>query len=139
MRAPALTMMLPSAFKVSVAAPPLVLTIVLASVMLPAWAPVLPVVRVTLVPAFRLLSIVVLSTVALSAVGVKTLGLPLLKLPPVVVLVIVTLRGSSSQLPACPALAEASTLPMACRLLWLEVSTWPPLPLVAPPLASICP
>jgi hypothetical protein len=67
-----LTRMLPAAVKVSVAAAPADLVMESATVMLPAWVPVAPVLMVTLVPPFSAVCIVLRSATALSAVGVKT-------------------------------------------------------------------
>ena len=131
------------ASRVSVASPPAVFAIVASTVMLPAWfPPELSVVIVTEVPAFREVTIVPASTFELSAFGVKVFGVPLSNEPFVVALVMSTLEsGSSSHCPALPCGAEASTLAVTpiFRNFLPDVSTNPPSPPCAPPLARMVP
>ncbi len=75
--------------------------------------------------------------IALLLLVVKS-GLPvMLVFDPLVWMVM--LLGSSSQRPATPKGAAASTIPVAVRVFLPEVSTKPPLPLLRPPRARICP
>ena len=57
----------------------------------------------------------------------------------VVLPLMMRLSGSSSQVPASPCGAEASSEPVMFRVILPEVSTNPPLPPFGPPLASMLP
>ena len=109
----ALKIMLPTAFKVSVAAVPPVIVTALVIVMLPVCVPAPLVLIITLVPAVRLALIVVAFTVALSAEGLNVFGFPPLKVPFAVTVVIKTSDGSKSHVPALPSADDASTFPKA--------------------------
>ena len=111
-----------SAFKFKVAVPVATRLIEFAIVKLPllgllAQGAQLAVI-VTVLPFVKALLIVVGSIVE-SLAGLKILPLKA-PVPPVW---IVTFAGSSSQLPDVPNGAATFTLPIACRLSWLEVST----------------
>ncbi len=120
--------MLLIAVSVSAALPPAFLAIAFATVILPGWvfAPALPVVTVTLVPALSAARMLPVVTIALSLVVVKFGPAVTLVLAPAVW--IVMLFGSRSHCPARPFAALASTEPLDCRVTLPLVSTKPPLP-----------
>ena len=134
-------MMSSAAVSVRVALPPPVLLMSVETVMSPSCVPVVPVVMVTLVPALSDVSITPASICALFPVGVNVaeLYVPFDVVPPLTLLTISTLRGSSNQVPALPLVALAYAIPDAVRNSLPEVSTKPPLPETAPPLASMRP
>src|SRR5688572_23541267 len=104
------------ATSVSDASPPAVLVIASFTVMLPAWlfAPAVPVVTVTLVPALSAVVMLPVVRMPLLAVVVQ-FGLPVMFASGPVAW-IVTLFGSSSHVPAIPFGALASTFPVALRI-----------------------
>src|SRR5204862_2382475 len=121
----------PAAFKVSVVA--VVQLTVALTVISPASAPLAPVLIVTLVPPFSVVWIVPLLTLAPEPLAV-TVPVP----APVTLLsaavLIVVLKGSSSQVPPLPWGALASTTALLAMLsVWPEVSTQPPSPPLGPP------
>src|SRR5262249_28406303 len=108
----------------------------------PGCVPVaLKVVTVTEVPASSDATIVATLRVELSAVGEQTSGAPAQATFAVAVVMSMLLSGSSSQLPALPCGAGASTEALApmFSVPLPEVSTQPPSPPDGPPLARMVP
>ena len=104
--------------------------------MLPDWElpAASPVLMVTLVPALRAVLIVPALIVELEFADVKVWGFPLTSVP-VPPMSIVISKGSSNQVPARPAGAEASAAWLTASSRLPEVSMKPPSPPSAPPRA----